>query len=834
MTLPVCSTTVGVGNSRKLLFEPENVVIRLPRTASPLRIPHIPARLVFENIRLDRFIIVSDELLPEAQILSGDIASTGLKFHAEWKASPEGWIRFVFRVIGEPDPAWGEFQRLILLDQEMPSTDLRSDLGWRELGGSSEESLEDRPPEEGGGLLPPFGYPVFGPDFFLGAEHPMACIEASANRVRIFHHPLWAEGELCSIPLVIGVCGAEETPTEAFARYFASIRRPAPKRAIVEINTFWTDPYDPEAGYATDLASYRAMAECWAKDVLRGERGLVSHFLLDAGWQNQNSLYRPQASNGGPDDHSLAELGRAMEANGFSFGLWFSLNGSMGVDMDWAAAQGYRVSNRGTGAGYGCNHGKTRYACLTDARWEEDLSQRFEELIGNVPVAFFKGDWDNDAVEDPVKFPGGATSPWQLREAIANAMIRIYRRMHAVRPDVALRGAWWLSPWWFPHVDNTHLPNSGDHEGADIPSLTQRDAGITCRDAVYHHVMTRSASPVSWDVLCPHEFASSSRNPVQDTKDSWMNNLAMWVSRGSHYLQLYLAPYGMDDAKAWSLREILRWFRLDEELHWKNGTVMLGGDPLGGHVYAYHHQSEGRQLLTIRNPMAHPQALPPLEDWGLPANGWEQVFPYCRMFSAKGYRMASHEVLMLVRGKDSVGERILLNTPQGWHEPVPRNGIPLLHEIGEPTARFERLSSSKLAIHAVLPYGLASAEVVLSIRANENHRWRAAVGRYPDDLASSNVPLTHVRPHWQHGFAQKRLKAQAWDSGAGVLRFPIGTGGFAHAFFYGDNGLPEILGGWIEAREALRRVEIAPPLCRPPAMSYPVRCLLEIQKEGTP
>lgn len=812
-------------------FEPDGVVIRLPRTNEPMRIPRIPARIIFENIRLDHFNVVSDESSPDARVLSGNVASTSLKFHAEWKIDPAGWIRFAFRVFGEPAPAWGEFQKLILLDQEMPVADLRSDLGWRELGETSEEALDDRPPEEGGGLQPPFGFSIFGPDFFLGAEHPAACIEASGNRVRVFHHPLWADGELRGVPLVIGVCGAKETVPEAFARYFASIRRPAPERAIVEINTFWTDPYDPSTGYATDLASYRAMAECWSKEVLRGERGLVSHFLLDAGWQNPASLYRPRASNGGPDDRALAELGREIEANGFFFGLWFSLNGPIGVDMDWAAAEGYRVSNQGTGAGYGSNHGKTRYVCLTDERWEEDLGRRFEELIGNVPVAFFKGDWDNDAVEDPARF--SSASRLQLREAIADAMIRIYGRMHGARPGVALRGAWWLSPWWFPHVDNTHLPNSGDHESSALPGLTQRDSGITCRDAVCHHVMVRSASPVSWDVLCPHEFASSRRNPVQDTEDSWMNNLAMWVSRGSHYLQLYLAPYGMDDAKAWSLREILRWFRSDEELHWKNGTAMLGGDPLGGHVYAFHHRAGERHLLTIRNPLAHPQALPALEDWGLPVEGWEQVFPYCRPFSAKEYRMAGHEVLMLARGKDSVGGRILVNTPQGWYEPQRTNSIPSLHEIGEPTARWERLSSSKLAIHAALPYGLASAEVVLAIRSEGNRRWRAGVGRYPDDVASFSVPLTHVRPHWQDGFAQKRMKIGAQDPALGVLRFPIGTGGFAHAFLCGDDELPEILGGWIEAREILRPVEIASPLCRPPTMSRPVKCLLEIQKEGT-
>lgn len=304
---------------------------------------------------------------------------------------PAGRPRFTLHLSGEAHPAWGEFQRLILLDQDMPTTDLRSNLGWRELAGTPEETLTERPSEEGGGLQPPFGFPIFGPDFFIGAEHPVACLETSGNHARVFHHPLWREGELHSVPLIFGVCDAGESAAAAFARYFASIRRPAPARAIVEINTFWTDPYDGSVGDTTDLASYRAMFECWSQEVLGGEKDLVSHFLLDAGWQDPASLYRPQASNGGPGDQALAELGRDLEANEFAMRFWFSLNGPIGIDRDWTTKNGFRIFNRGTGAGYSSNQGRTRYLCLADPRWEEDRSRRFEELISHVPVTFFKG-----------------------------------------------------------------------------------------------------------------------------------------------------------------------------------------------------------------------------------------------------------------------------------------------------------------------------------------------------------------------------------------------------------------------------------------------------------
>lgn len=815
--------------SAAFTFEEHGVRVNLPQTTGTLWLKCVPAQAVFANIHLAHFAISSDRVAQNTRTLEGRVEGSDLVFRGEWEIDPSGWIRFGIELQGFPDPAWGAFEKLILLDQEMPSSNLQSNLGWRELGGTAQEALVERPREEGGGLQPPFGFPIFGPDFFLGAEHPMACLEAERSRVSIFHHPLWKGEKLTSVPMVMGVCRDGESVEEAFARYFATIRRPKPDRAIVEINTFWTDQFDNNIGYTTDLASYRAMANGWAEDVLGAERGLVSHFLLDAGWHDPASLYRPQASNGGPCDDKLAELGRGIEAEGFSLGLWFSLNGPIGINPEWAQSKGYRTSNAGTGSAYSTNHGKTRYICLTDERWEKDLGDRFVELIGNVPVTFFKGDWDNDAIEDPARFPAAAISNLQLREEIANAMIRIYQRIHHSRSGVAVRGAWWLSPWWFRYVESTHLPNSGDHENSDIPSLTHRDSGITCRDAICFQVMVRSQSPVPWDVICPHEFASSRRNPVQDTEDSWMNNLAMWSSRGSQYLQLYLAPYGLEGWKAWSIRKVLRWFRSNEELHWKAGTSMLGADPMSGHPYAYLHRSGECRLLTIRNPLAHPQPLPDLAAWGLPADGWEQIYPYCRSFDAAGYYLASHEVLILTRGGGPPRDDVLVNTPSGWCEPwQPRQPIPDLHTLGVPKARFEVQSQRQIAIHATLPYGFVSAEVVLSVRSSRSENLRAGVGRYPEDVASFGVPITHVRPHWQSGYAQGRLKTEPYDAALSVLRFPIGTGGDAHAFLRSEEVLPEILGGWIEGRENLRPTEAWHDLPRPPAMSAPLKHITKL------
>lgn len=814
-------------------FDSQTIVLNTPADGNAVSIPRLPCRLVFDHHEVDDFTVEADEISVLQRVVRGLVAHGPISFEAIWRADERGWLRLTIHFHGRPPELWGAFRRVQF---HLPGRDFKPAVGWREY-----TAALDRPPEEGAGLQPPYGYPVFSTDCFYGLEHPMSCAEIEADGVLLYHHPRWDGEDFATAPLVVGVASQKETSEEVFERYFSSIRRPVPERAIVEINTFWTDRFDLRRGYETDLESYRRMASEWAGRILRGERGLVSHFLLDAGWFDPASLYRPTLSNGGPDDHALASFGQELNALGFQFGLWFSLNGPIGVDMNWAREQGYRVFNQGCGAGYGCAAGKTSFICLTDRRWENDLGSRLEELIAHSPVTFFKGDWDNDAIEDPLF--DGPDGPEHLREAIAEAMMRIYGRMHASREDVALRGAWWLSPWWFAHVDNTHLPNSGDFEVIDFPSLTQREAALTCRDAVYHHVMEKCRTPISYDVICGHEFASAPRNPVQDTEESWMNCLAMWVSRGSHYLQFYIPPYGMQEWKSWSVREMLRWFRENEMVLWKGATRMVGGEPALGEIYGYHHSNSGKEILTLRNPLALPQEMPRSLEPDLEKGGWVQIYPFFRSYEVSNSLLASHEVVILARGLVTPPLQVALNTVNGWRTPAfaasnrelhgVASPIPSLHELSSPKMKIDRISRDKIRFHGVLPYWLESAELVLKVRSSSVSEigCRAAVGRYPDGVATAAVPITICKPNNLVGFAQTRMGISPSDPDLISIRFPIGVGGEVHAFFSVPPELPEIVGAWVEGISWTLQsdaTERPMPSCSPPAALRPKIVLLQL------
>jgi hypothetical protein len=545
------------------------------------------------------------------------------------------------------------------------------------------------------------------------------------------------------------------------------------------------------------------MAREWSERILQGERGLVSHFLLDAGWYDPASIFRPAKSTGGPEDGDLAELGREFGRLGFQLGLWFSLNGPIGIDLSWAKAQGYRISNQGCGGGYNCAGGRTSFLCLTDRRWERDLTARLEELIAQVPVSFFKDDWDNDGIEDPL-FDQTAPAESQ-REANIDMMLRVYQRMHEANRDLAIRGAWWLSPWWFAHVDNTHLPNSGDMEMSDLPCLTPRDSSLTCRDAIYYKVMVECRTPIAYDVICNHEFASAPRNPVQDTESSWMNCLAMWVSRGSHYLQLYLAPYGLQEWKAWSVREMLRWFRQHEWLLWKGGTRFVGGNPGRGEVYGYHHESEGREALTIRNPMASPQRWSEEILAELGASDWVQIYPCYRPICLLPEWLASHEVAIFTRGLYASPSQTSIYTVSGWKtvlsdSAVCEDRVPPLHQLPDPFMKMIRVSDREIRFEGVLPYCLESAEVVLRLRTDPSvpGAFLVSSGRYADGAASASIPVTICRPHSRIGFAQSRLGLGPSDADITILRFAIGTGGTVNTFLSSSAPFTTEIEAWVE------------------------------------
>ncbi len=793
--------------------------------------------LEYERRRLQVSCIQEIETTKTRAIVRGTLPESTLAFEVTWQADPAGWMRKQVMVHGRADPDWGRFLRLMVMNEPLPAGKWDDQLGWREqLDGSSR--AEQRAAEEGSGNLPVWGYPVFGKRWFIGLEHPMGIARCRESRLELLHHPQWQGEKLESFSAIIGCATFSETVPQAFHRYLSGIRRPPPERAVIEINTFWTDFMElDEFGscrFHTSLEGYQRLIKEWAGRILNGEKGLVDLFTLDAGWQENDSLFAPARALKGPGDDGLIKLGALLQLYGISLGLWWSWNGAIGTNSKWAKQQGYRVSASGAGSGYTCAGGTLHYQCFTDPAWEVAIGRRIEELIDRTSVSFFKFDWDNEGIEDPDLYPNQLPLREQMWEANVTAMLRLYARATAGRPGVRVRGGYWASPWWTQYADTTTMPHSADNEAADLPSLTQRDAYNTSRDMATYHNMVTCRTPLPWDFLNYHEFASAPRNAVHDTDESWLNNLLLWISRGSYFLSsLFVSPYGLRGWRAWTLRETLRWFRANEDILWKSRMQMKGGNPGQGEVYGFLHETDGCRLLTLRNPLAYPQPAPTPQSLGLDAGDWTRLYPSWEPWAWNTPWMSSHAVWMLSQGtKDWRTQQTLLRGETGWQVPfcaattMQRHGIseeiPAIHRLPDLKVRVEKPDNTSLAIHAALPYGLCQAEWVLLFRLEDQRHLqiRAAVGRYANDNASAPAPITWIQPHWRAGFVQRHIGTPPYDQSIAVARIPSGTGGLVHVFIHSEEPLPEMVGGWVEALEQSLPVEIAPvdPVRIPPSL----------------
>lgn len=779
--------------SLKFIGEQGGLTLRWTSEGGELEVDALAFAVEFERVTL-RPGLVLDSVEGE---VSGRMDCGDIGFTVRW--SIDGAVlRKQVTLIGSPDANWGSLLRLVVHQGPIwgeTGEQIDATMGWRD-GAFTPGIAESRKPEEGAGRQPACGYPIFLQRGFIGLEHPMGFndwMPASAS-VRIYHHPTWADGELTSETMVLGRAVEGTSVREAFMDYFATIRKPLPSQVAVEINTFWTDPVKIEVGggvsYCVDLPSYRALAEQWINGVFEGEQGLISALVLDAGWSDRASIYRPKESVGGEGDEALAAFAQELDSLGMSLGLWISTNGPIGVDVNWARAEGYALSNYGVGAGYSAG-AKTQFICLDDQRWEADFQARVAELNTNVTVGSYKCDWDNEGIISARQrlYPLVETA-W---EENVNAMIRMFgaiapRRVDGL-PGTRVRGAWWLSPWWFQHVDSAHLPHSGDLEHCSLPALTPREASLNSRDMLLYEHLVLHRTPIPWDVIDSHDFAHAPRCPVLDSDESWLHTLILWVMRGAQAIQLYVPPYGVRGWRAQVLRQTLRWFR-DHEAFLSNARhEWVGGNPGMGDVYGFHHLLGDEELLLLRNPVGSPQSLngvlPAALRLSIENEKWSQIYPH-RGKAALPRSIGSNEILIFQRG-----EAI---TPF----PPARMRIPEIHQIGEPTLSI--LSRSDVGEHwkIQIPYQYDQAELVMEWESDEAvGSLQVAAGRYEDGVSSAILPVTWLLPHWRSSYteARSRLSPKRW--GRVVARMPLPTAGTAYLTI--RSPFPKPLAVWVEA-----------------------------------
>ncbi len=450
--------------------------------------------------------------------------------------------------------------------------------------------------EASGGRIPGCGYPIFSENIFVGLEHVAAYTLVAEQGFRCEYYPVWqADGTISAPTLIIGHKGNFPSISKSFLDYINQISIPRQPKPILCCCTFWSDPYLGNNEYRVSVAHYQHYIAQFLEAGLKPDM-----LMLDAGWNERNSIFQAKAAIGGDD--GLKTISDFLASQGIDFALWSSINGNMGVSWEWAKSQGYPTGT-GIGAAYSAPH---QFVVLPDNDFAEKIAERHVELLQRTNCKFFKIDWDCECATNPdfeEKYP--------TEDHIRTASIEVINRIHAAimeaNPQCLLRNGWWPSPWWLKDVTFTWLAHSGDCEYAALPSLTQRDRAVTHRDAVYYYIFKQDQTPLPFDALDNHELAKAFRNPFADTPSSWCNAIIMLYLRGTVYQSVMINAATLTDEQAEMFRAVRSFAEQYSHILFNSSAQFIGGNPAAGEVYGFLHQDANSAIAVIRNPAVKPQ-----------------------------------------------------------------------------------------------------------------------------------------------------------------------------------------------------------------------------------
>ncbi len=558
-----------------------------------------------------------------------------------WKAAfADGPCRFTVTVTpGGPD--WFFKQVEITSSTELPTPDyVEVDFqtarapGLRRRGYMGSAGKGQTSEEEGSGMVSGCGYPLMGDDLFTGLEHPAAFNTVVETRGKtatwnLRHFPVWKRGKIKSVRAVVGLC---REVRERFFDYLETVRLPV-SEPLIAFCSFWSDPSLGGFEYQCTRDNYESLLEGFTKLGLRPDV-----YTLDAGWQERRSFFRAKRAIGG--ERGLREFAGKVRAAGADLSLWVSINGPVGMDMDFLRSQGIAV-----GGGVSCHYSGDNYAVMMDPKLKRTLLRRFRQLASpEYGVRHFKVDWENECATAP-EFAAIYPTRDHVREACIDIMASFNAAERKIDPRVRTRNGRWPSPWHLMLSSHVSLPDGGDCEYASFPALSQRDRSTTHRDLLYWCIHVRDGSVFPLDAYDNHEFAHSLRNPFQESPGVWSNTCVWAIMRGPSYHQFTLMPESLE---AWQVKILRRTF---EVLRRHAGAIvtarsrMVGGSPGAGAVYGFLHPGkEGKVLLALRNASPLPQ------EFRLPAHApfYEQFYPDFRRFRAgEKVVFGPHEVKVL-------------------------------------------------------------------------------------------------------------------------------------------------------------------------------------------
>ncbi|HEX5474596.1 MAG TPA: hypothetical protein VFX12_08060 [Vicinamibacterales bacterium] len=424
------------------------------------------------------------------------------------------------------------------------------------------------------------GSPAVAGDAFLGVEHPMsdcqadgATIECSLARTV----PIRA-GQSFVTSAVVGIAPPGQL-RRAFLRY-TETERVHPYRAFLHYNSWY------DLGYFTPYDEKDALAviDAFGEELVRKRGVVLSSFLFDDGWDNQQSLW--SFNSGFP--HGFTPLKTEAAKYGAAPGVWMSPFGGYGkpreLRLTYGKQQGFETNARGFALSGPVYYKRFRDVCV--------------DMIQKYGVNQFKFDGIGRAT--------GVVAGSAFGSDFDAAIHLIRDELRAIKPDIFinLTTGTWPSPFWLQYADSIWRGGE-DHSFAGVGS--KRQQWITYRDAqTYENVVERAPLyPINSLMLHGIVYARFAKDLDTDPQNDFADGVHAYFGTGTQLQEMYVTP---------SLLSIRNWDVLAEAATWarRNADVLvdthwIGGDPAALEVYGHAAWSPRLGIVVLRNPSDQPK-----------------------------------------------------------------------------------------------------------------------------------------------------------------------------------------------------------------------------------
>ena len=418
------------------------------------------------------------------------------------------------------------------------------------------------------------GSPAVTDTAFFAVEHPMSINRGELGRVRCFlpRSTDLKPGEQVTVSSVIGFVPKGQL-RRGFLAYLER-ERAHPYRPFLNYNTWY------DIGYFSrfDAAAAIDAINSFGQELVVKRRTRIDSFLLDDGWDDCKSLWRPLKKNF-PD--GFAPVAAAAKKYDAALGFWLSPWGGYGQPKQERLKQG-------RAEGFEIRDGSFSMA-----------GPKFYERFRGLCVEVLKQQGANHFKFDGIGNGSGEGAGSATRDF--EAMLRLVAELRSIRPDLYINQTTgtWPSPFWLMHADSIWRGGE-DHSFAGTGS--DRQQWMTYRDGdVYERVVSRTTLyPLNSLMLHGMIFARSANKLNVDPKGDFTSEVRSFFGSGTQMQEMYITPKLLSAANWDALAASARWARENADVlvdtHW------VGGDPTELKVYGWAAWSPRKGILTLRNP----------------------------------------------------------------------------------------------------------------------------------------------------------------------------------------------------------------------------------------